>query len=553
MQREDWNEQIPDVERMLQRTASLAKWTVAFISAGMLELIMLVLLGALEEGIWAILFFESAFLILVLAPILALVALNLASKATKVASKFPDLIAPIPELNSGIFWLCLAGIMFAIEGIVVTLFVQNSVVSFFRFESVVKVWMGILIAVGLFLVLASLALARKFTAPLKLPRRLLVLMAFLSVLWAFQSTIQYAGKKVRYAATTKTFDGQSSSLEGTVIVPTLDTPVGSGKNVIWCSSFQLAWNEMRGFLGGGPLQIPGAEALAARLNSAPQSSDDLDKKSYFITAGPVRSGIVERINSELQSRFSTSPPAEFELDRLDPSDFLAYAYLTANVRFEVPFRENREEFIFEDSRGEKTGVKSFGVWKAYTPQERQSGRQIRILYTRNSDPNNPFKGFSEFALDLSKDTEPYQIVLAIVELGPTLADTLDALNRKIAEYANRSSGSEFAHRFMGDRLVVPEMFWRIAHRFRELEDKHFVSKKLIGPVQLAAQIIEFKLDRSGALLESHAALAGTRSVSNFYFNKPFLIYIKKRGREHPFFVMWVDNAELLSRFESQSD
>jgi len=34
-----------------------------------------------------------------------------------------------------------------------------------------------------------------------------------------------------------------------------------------------------------------------------------------------------------------------------------------------------------------------------------------------------------------------------------------------------------------------------------------------------------------------------------YFDRPFLIYVKKRGAEYsPFFVMWVDNAELMERF-----
>ena len=28
---------------------------------------------------------------------------------------------------------------------------------------------------------------------------------------------------------------------------------------------------------------------------------------------------------------------------------------------------------------------------------------------------------------------------------------------------------------------------------------------------------------------------------------PFLIAMKRRGATHPFFVMWVDNAELLSK------
>ena len=31
----------------------------------------------------------------------------------------------------------------------------------------------------------------------------------------------------------------------------------------------------------------------------------------------------------------------------------------------------------------------------------------------------------------------------------------------------------------------------------------------------------------------------------FRFHRPFLIYMKKRDADRPFFVMWVDNAELL--------
>jgi len=34
-----------------------------------------------------------------------------------------------------------------------------------------------------------------------------------------------------------------------------------------------------------------------------------------------------------------------------------------------------------------------------------------------------------------------------------------------------------------------------------------------------------------------------------YFDKPFLIYIKKREpAASPFFVMWIDNAELIQEF-----
>jgi hypothetical protein len=37
--------------------------------------------------------------------------------------------------------------------------------------------------------------------------------------------------------------------------------------------------------------------------------------------------------------------------------------------------------------------------------------------------------------------------------------------------------------------------------------------------------------------------------SFFVLNRPFLIYVQKRGAERPFFVMWVENVELLQHWQ----
>jgi hypothetical protein len=37
-----------------------------------------------------------------------------------------------------------------------------------------------------------------------------------------------------------------------------------------------------------------------------------------------------------------------------------------------------------------------------------------------------------------------------------------------------------------------------------------------------------------------------------HFDRPFLIYLKKRDAARPFFVMWVDNAELLQAWKGDS-
>jgi hypothetical protein len=94
------------------------------------------------------------------------------------------------------------------------------------------------------------------------------------------------------------------------------------------------------------------------------------------------------------------------------------------------------------------------------------------------------------------------------------------------------------------------MNWKVVHHFKELEgpDKEFVNPALAGRhLGTALQMIEFRMDRSGVELASESRVEVKPGASYFHFKRPFLLYMKKREAEKPFFVMWVDNAELLSK------
>jgi hypothetical protein len=75
-------------------------------------------------------------------------------------------------------------------------------------------------------------------------------------------------------------------------------------------------------------------------------------------------------------------------------------------------------------------------------------------------------------------------------------------------------------------------------------------------VSMALQKIDFSLSRTGVVLRSTGVMGASRSRSAQiakprypYFNRPFLIYVKKRQpNAQPFFVMWVDNTELLKPY-----
>ena len=134
-------------------------------------------------------------------------------------------------------------------------------------------------------------------------------------------------------------------------------------------------------------------------------------------------------------------------------------------------------------------------------------------------------------LDLSCHTKPYQIIVAKMDLINTLAGTIRELHNRISGYASKKT------LFLGAILSVPNLEFQITHRFRELE---------LDPIAIASQRVKFKLDRFGAELESSADLRFIGGGFQTYsLDRPFLILMRKRDCERPFFVTWVDNADLL--------
>ena len=338
---------------------------------------------------------------------------------------------------------------------------------------------------------------------------------------------------------------KSESLERTVVVPTLDSRMPLGKNVIWCSSFQLAWNKLKQDIIGEPVQIKNAQEMSDMLNTSKVTHMDVPEDSCYVAAGFVKDGILSDIKDEMTRRFPSEAAAEF--DELSANDIVAYAFLLANVKFSIPYFENEDEFIFTDSNGVATPISSFGIRPQDDYAYKKLRAQVQVLYQWR-DPNSLSENPDEFAVDLCSKSKPNQIVLASIKPEDTLKLTLASLEKKISNYSKMTK--RFQPRPFGpsDVLLVPNMFWRIAHHFHELEGNRLLNKGFEGYFVLeASQIIQFRLDRSGAELKSEAKLVALSGPTHYTFDSPFLIYIKKRGAERPFFVMWVDNSELLSK------
>ena len=341
----------------------------------------------------------------------------------------------------------------------------------------------------------------------------------------------------------RTFDGASTELRHTVVVPTLDTPFPKGKSAVWCASFPLAWERLKTELAQGPVRVKGAEAVAQRLNRAEVSADDLPAGGWYTAAGFTGDGIRERIAQEMAKQFPASDlPALPGTNNLA----LAYGYLQAEARFTEPYLNNPDPVSFRPSVGRTRPVHAFGI-PIKGPGGRRLREQVEILFVAHDLERGSAVAY---ALDLCKHSRPNQVVVARLERKQTLADTLadleDKVNRFDAEHPAKSREDEHAfHR--NDTLLVPEMHWRIRHRFSELEGKVLRNGGLRGLPLGAIQDITFRLDGNGAAVASGASIEVKRVPRRCHFDRPFLVYLKKRGAQRPFFVLWVDNAELLHR------
>jgi hypothetical protein len=337
----------------------------------------------------------------------------------------------------------------------------------------------------------------------------------------------------------RTFDGTSATLKKTVIVPALDTPIPLGKSAIWCGSFQMAWNQFKQDLTREPILLARGIATAKRLNDAPQSANDLPADSWYAAAGTGADGIVERIQREMAVRFPSVPTPQFTLPKGPYA--LAYAYLETAMRYGIPFLQNPDKLEFHGGDGEATAVESFGLPFKGEEHTHAMVDQVVLIYQRGG----------EFAINLSKNSKPFYAVVASMPRPSTLAEAIEHVQAQAALVAPRSV-QQLNHE---DHLLVPEMCWRLNHHFAELEGDGLLNKRFEGYlVQEASQMIEFRIDRYGVELKSEARFMTSKgprpTPRSFVFDGPFLLYLTKLDAKWPFFVMWVDNAELLRRFGS---
>lgn len=330
----------------------------------------------------------------------------------------------------------------------------------------------------------------------------------------------------------------ASDLKHTIVTSHLETPIAGGESVLWCGSFQLAWNEACSLVGED-LHFSNEPAMVGILNKKSFTKEDIDAESYVAVAGFVKDDVHGEIVRQLEDTFKGQatpryiPPKELTPR---PQDIVAYSYLFKNLQFQVPFERIEKPVVFGTEE-----VPCFGIGEEYKGKHVEMLEQFVILDYQSED---------DFVIELKTKSKRDRLILAKTQPQATLDATVEAIQK-------RAANPEPVQPRVGGVLKVPKLNFDVTRAYGELEGKELLAKnpKIASDLVVlsALQNIRFQFDEKGVRLRSESQISfGCSKPPSpppakyiMIFDKPFLIILQKSEANVPYFAFWVANPELL--------
>ncbi|MBN1163566.1 MAG: hypothetical protein JXB45_03230 [Candidatus Krumholzibacteriota bacterium] len=325
-------------------------------------------------------------------------------------------------------------------------------------------------------------------------------------------------------------EGGSSA---TAVSPHLEEPIVAGRNLVYCATFQLAWNQMKEDIIRDDIVLEKPLDCVRHLNRGLSTIRDIDENDYLARAGLGRDKIASRINQELQVRFGRSAPRVE--DRFDRDDvILAYAFLRKELRFENRFQVYARALRFGGGT-DFIPVEAFGIGPENDSTSRPARAQVEVIDYRDR---------TDFIIRLRSDEPREEIILARINPSQTILSTLERIEERIKAGSPRIMGDD-------DILLIPKLELSIDYTFTPLLGLFLLNAGFEDYfVQEARQDVRFRLDESGASVESQGVFAlkkGGASGKSLIVDGPFMLYIKRKDGGYPYFAMWVENADNMVR------
>ena len=337
--------------------------------------------------------------------------------------------------------------------------------------------------------------------------------------------------------------------KNTIVTPVLDAKIELDKNLIYCSTTQIAWNKLCNDILKGTLEIENGPWYVSKLNELINELPQISEDSYVALAGFGKENIVEKIKDALLQKFNVLPIIDFP--DVGSNELLSFSYMQKSLDFETIFHPLKSYISLGT---EEIKIKSFGFEYNSVSHDSPLKKQVEMLYFDWSFGG----GQSAFIIELKTTSSIDEILISDVKPETTLIKTYNKIQELIQQYKydcenfGVNKGMEYhSHgyqkKFMS--LSIPKIKFNIIHVYKDLANKRFKNPNFSDNyIKQAVQNIQFSLNEKGARIKALASI-GTKmgDPPRLEIHGPFVIIIKNRNSKTPYFMAYIGNDELLEK------
>jgi len=292
----------------------------------------------------------------------------------------------------------------------------------------------------------------------------------------------------------------------TIFVPTLETSFETKNNSIYAVSLLLAWAEIENKIAIPLIKIENNE-LKQMHNS--RSCQNVLAENEYSSSVEIGDTIIK-----------------------------AKAYFKKSLPFTIPFAKDKEPLDFLGNN-----VLSFG-FNGY------NNEASKIIYYKNDD---------DFAIKLIPKEKNQEIILMKSNFNDNVVfkNEIERLNNLEKTFKkNKNEKNNWKYYYNDEDLVsIPIIEFNIETNYTKIEGSYFYTKHNSFYVDIMYQKTAFILNEKGAEVESMANIEACveemeeeidlPKPKKMFFNKPYLIMLKRKNSLYPYFAMFVSNSELM--------
>ena len=288
-------------------------------------------------------------------------------------------------------------------------------------------------------------------------------------------------------------------------------------NNLWVGTLDLAWKDLEDKIGKDKIEIEGGNPdIANELNSSTFSKDMLDSNDYEI-----------KVERTITDGYKIDATLKKELNFLEVFDNFSYDYT---------------QWTFGDS---EEYIKYFGINNA-SPEEMNKNVAV-LFYNKISNEN---LRSNDMAIKL-KTKEGDEIILYRTDDNKSFDEYYQDIELKSSQYKGSTEFSE------DDELRIPYIRINGEIFYDELYDKEIKNSKGLY-IYDVIQNVNFSLNEKGCNLSSKATMVteymGIGEDTKYcYFDDTFVLFMKERDCNRPYFALKVDNSDILEKIEETDE